>query len=218
MPDARLPREAPPEGGIRGENLRRILAAAERVFAASGHAGATTAAIAAEAGLPKANVHYYFSTKRDLYRAVLADILREWLDPLRQMSAEDDPARAIAAYVEAKMRATRDRPLASRVFANEILHGAAEVRGFLADDLKRLVDEKAAVLERWIAEGRMAPVDSRHFFFMIWAVTQHYADFDVQVRTVLGKARLGRRDFDAVTAEVVRFILRGAGLAPPADR
>ena len=38
----------------------------------------------------------------------------------------------------------------------------------------------------WVAGGRLAPVDPRHLIFMIWAVTQHYADFDVQVNAVLG--------------------------------
>ena len=195
------------------ENLARILKAAERVFAETGFQGATMAEIAGRARLPKANLHYYFGTKEELYRAVLGDILKVWLSPTANIRPEADPAEAIAAYVRAKIAASRARPHASRVFANEILHGAGQIERFLSRDLRDLVAEKAAVLEGWIAQGRMAPLDARHFFFMVWALTQHYADFAVQVRLVLDKKRLERKDWDHIAAEVTRMVLRAAGLA-----
>jgi len=195
------------------ENLARILKAAERVFAETGFGGATMAEIAEQAKLPKANLHYYFGTKEELYRAVLRDILAVWLEPMRAIRPTSDPAAAISDYVRAKIAASRTRPYASRVFANEVLHGAREIERFLSHDLRALVDEKARVLDGWIADGRMAPVDTRHFFFMIWAMTQHYADFAVQMRLVLDKTRLARKDWDHIAAEVTRMVLRVAGLA-----
>jgi TetR/AcrR family transcriptional regulator len=194
------------------ENLARILKAAEHVFAETGFGGATMAEIAEQAGLPKANLHYYFGTKEDLYRAVLDDILTVWLSPIAAVEPDADPAAALAAYVHAKMEATRSRPQASRVFANEVLHGAPQIERYLSEDLRRIVAEKSKVLDGWIAAGRMAPVDTKHFFFMIWALTQHYADFAVQVRLVLDKTRLDRKDWDHITAEVTRLVLRAAGL------
>jgi TetR/AcrR family transcriptional regulator len=53
--------------------------------------------------------------------------------------------------------------------------------------LKDLVDEKAAIIDGWIAEGKIAKVDPVHLIFSIWALTQHYADFEVQIRAILGK-------------------------------
>jgi len=206
-------RSWPARRRIGRENLARILTAAERVFAETGFGGATMAEIAARAGLPKANLHYYFGTKEELYRAVLDDILAVWLAPARAIRPESEPATAIADYVRAKIEASRTRPHASRVFANEVLHGAAQIEGFLSRDLRELVEAKAAVLDGWIAAGRMAPVDTRHFFFMVWALTQHYADFAVQVRLVLDKARLDRKDWDHIAGEVTRMVLRVAGLA-----
>ena len=44
------------------------------------------------------------------------------------------------------------------------------------------------MIRGWIAAGRIAEVDPHHLIFSIWALTQHYADFDVQVRAVLGDA------------------------------
>lgn len=172
------------KGDIRKENEARILAAAERLFAARGYAGTTTAAIALEANLPKANVHYYFATKQAIYRAVLERILRLWLSAFEPFTAADDPATALADYIRVKMRHSRDHPFASRIFASEILRGAPEIEGFLGGELKAWVARKARVIEAWIAAGRIEPIDPRQLFFTIWAITQHYADFAVQIRAV----------------------------------
>ncbi|MCG5240259.1 TetR/AcrR family transcriptional regulator [Azospirillum doebereinerae] len=217
MPSSSIATDTPLPGRIRRENGERILKAAELVFAEAGFAGATMADIADRAGLPKANLHYYFGTKEELYRAVLDNILRLWLSPIDAIAPDADPAKALTAYVTAKLEASRTRPHASKVFANEMLHGATQIERFLAEDLRRLVDDKAAVIDGWVAAGRVAPLDARQFLFMIWAVTQHYADFDVQVRKVMGRRTLTRQDFAHITAEVLRLILRAAGLpdTPP---
>ena len=187
-----------------------IVEAAERVFAGAGFGGATMAAIAKAAGLPKPNLHYYFGSKKALYRAVLERTLREWLEPADSIAAGAEPRAALERYIGEKMRQSFARPYASRVWANELLHGAPELRGTLVRTLRPLVRRKAAVIDRWIAEGRMAPVDSTHLFFTIWAATQTYADFEVQIRAVLG--RFDRAAQANSTRHVVSFILRGCGL------
>jgi len=197
---------------IRQANEVLILAAAEKVFARAGFGGATMAAIAEESGLPKANLHYYFGSKRELYRGVLARILRDWLAPMHGIVREADPREALGNYIREKMRMSWERPDASRVFANELLHGALEVRQLLAGPLREQVREKAAVVESWIREGRMAPVDSSHLFFTVWSATQTYADFDVQVCAVLGCKKFTTADRERATAHVVSMLLRGCGL------
>jgi TetR/AcrR family transcriptional regulator len=189
-----------------------ILAAAERVFAGAGFGGATMAAIAEAAGLPKANLHYYFGAKQDLYRTVLARTLKDWLLPSEVIIPEADPRQAIEAYIRAKMALSEQRPHASKVFANELLHGAPIVKTLLATELRDLVRTKAAVIQGWISQGRMAPVNPVHLFFTIWAATQTYADFDVQVCAVLGCAELSAQDHATATEHVVGLILRGCGL------
>ncbi|OYU98308.1 MAG: TetR family transcriptional regulator [Burkholderiales bacterium PBB5] len=207
-----MPDDEAREGLIRQANEERILGAGERVFARAGLHGATMAAIADEAGLPKANVHYYFGSKVDLYRAVLARTLHDWLVPLDALVPEADPATALAGYIRAKMAMSAQRPDASRVFANELLHGAAEVGELMRGELRTMVRRKAAVVDGWIAAGRMATVDSTHLFFTIWAATQTYADFDVQVRAVLGRETLSARDHARATEHVVGLLLRGCDL------
>ncbi len=199
---------------IRESNEMRLLQAAETVFAERGFSGATTAGIAARAKLPKANLHYYFRTKAELYRAVLANVLELWLDELDRFTPDRDPSEAVAEYIAAKLKWSRVRPNASKVFANEILHGAPFVKSYLERDLRRRVEDKAGVVREWIGQGKMRPLDPKHFVFQLWAVTQHYADFEVQVRAVLGRRRLTERDFAAAAANITQLILQGALTSP----
>jgi len=188
-------------GHIRVRNRALILAAAEEVFATQGYRGATTAAIA-----------YYFGTKEALYAAVLEDILGLWLGELDRITEASDPATALADYIRAKIRHSRERPLASKVYANEMIRGARHTRDFLKNELRNLVKSKAKVLEAWAAAGKIEPVDPVHLFSIIWAATQHYADFEVQVGSLLGRRQLAAKDYDEAAETIVRLVLRGLGL------
>ncbi|AOY96258.1 TetR family transcriptional regulator [Cupriavidus sp. USMAA2-4] len=213
--DGRLPPSAAGAAGggrIRQENEARILRAAEYVFARAGFAGATMADIAVRAGVPKSNLHYYFRTKQALYRAVLSHTLRLWLSETDIIDAATPPRRALEQYIRAKMRLSASYPDASRVFANELLHGAPEIADVLGGALRALVARKAEVIRQWVASGQMASVDPQHLFFTIWAATQTYADFETQVCAVLGVSRLGAREFERATDHLVGLLLRGCGL------
>ena len=101
---------------IRRANETAILQAAEKVFAEAGFGGATMQLIADMAGLPKANLHYYFATKEDLYRRVVQNIFEIWLHAADSFDSAADPATGIGAYIEAKMRISRDHPFGSKVW------------------------------------------------------------------------------------------------------
>jgi TetR/AcrR family transcriptional regulator len=163
-----------------------ILAAALDVFAAQGFRGATLDQIAEGAGLSKPNLLYYFPSKEAIHQALLDGLLDTWLAPLRAMDPGGEPLAEVLAYVRRKLDLARDYPRESRLFANEMLQGAPRMGPTLSGALKALVDEKAAVIGAWMAAGRLARVPPHHLIFSIWALTQHYADFDVQVRAVLG--------------------------------
>lgn len=175
-----------PRTRIQQKNSEAILEAALEVFSTYGFRGATLDQIAEVAGLSKPNLLYYFPSKEAMHQALLTRLLDTWLDPLREMDAAGDPVAEILAYVRRKVELSRDFPRESRLFANEILQGAPRMREAIEGDLKRLVDEKAQVLTRWMEEGRIAVLPPAHLIFSIWALTQHYADFDMQVRAVLG--------------------------------
>lgn len=171
---------------IQEKNTAAILEAALDVFSAHGFRGATLDQVADAAGLSKPNLLYYFPSKDAVHAALLGQLLKTWLDPLRAMDPEGDPMIEIMGYVRHKLQLSRDFPRESRLFANEILQGAPRIMAAIEGDLKALVDEKAALLTRWMDEGRIARLAPHHLIFSIWSLTQHYADFDVQVRAVLG--------------------------------
>jgi TetR/AcrR family transcriptional regulator len=176
-----------PRTRIQRKNSEAILDAALDVFSTHGFRGATLDQIAEVAGLSKPNLLYYFPSKEAIHTALLSELLDTWLDPLRAMDRNGDPMTEIMSYVRRKLEMSRDFPRESRLFANDILQGAPFMRGAIEGDLKRLVDEKSGILRHWMAEGRIATLPPAHLIFSIWALTQHYADFDVQVRAVLGE-------------------------------
>ena len=175
-----------PRTRIQTKNRETILDAGLDVFSTHGFRGATLDQIAEVAGLSKPNLLYYFSSKEDIHTTVLSQLLNTWLDPLRAMDPDGNPETEVLAYVRAKLALSRDYPRESRLFANEILQGAPRMRAVIEGDLKALVTDKSAVLMAWMDQGRIARVHPVHLIFSIWALTQHYADFDVQVRAVLG--------------------------------
>jgi TetR/AcrR family transcriptional regulator len=177
-----------PATRIQRAKREAILEAGLTVFAEEGFRGATLDRIAQEAGLSKPNLLYYFRSKEEIHATLLRGLLHTWLDPLRALDPEGEPLVEILGYIGEKLRLSRDFPRESRLFANEILRGAPNMKPVLEGELRDLVADRARVIERWIAQGRIARIDPVHLIFSIWALTQHYADFDVQVRAVLGDA------------------------------
>ena len=166
---------------IQAQNEARIIRAALDVFSANSYRGATVDQIAAAAGMSKANVLYYFNRKQDIYTAVLEQTLSVWLDPLDKLNPDGDPIEEIWRYTLQKLTLSREDPLASRLFANEILQGAPIIRPFLETELKTLVTRKCAIIQRWIDAGQIVAVAPLHLLFLIWSSTQHYADFTPQI-------------------------------------
>ena len=194
---------------IQLRNEERILDAAQEVFATYGYQGATIDEVAHRAGISKPNLHYYFKRKRDLYLAVLRRTLEIWLVPLRELDRTGDPAEEIGNYIAHKVQLSRRFPAASRVFANEIVQGAPFLKGYLQTDLRKVVERKAAVIQHWIDEGKLAPIDPYHLIFLIWAATQHYPDFIPQIKAVMNVSRLNQGHFRKVEQSLSRIILHG---------
>jgi TetR/AcrR family transcriptional regulator len=164
--------------------------------------------IAARAGAPKANVHYYFPTKETLYRAVVEQVLTAWLDAAASFDASDDPKEALTAYIGAKMDLAREMPLSSQIYASEMMHGAPVVQDYLETTLADWVRSRSAVVRRWIAEGKLRPVEPKVLFYMIWATTQHYANAAHEIATLEGGA-LSDEAFERARRQVVETVLFG---------
>lgn len=209
-----IPRAAKTQRRTRIQEAKeeQILEAALDVFSAKGFHGSTIDQIAEVAGMSKPNLLYYFRTKEAMHRALIDRVLDTWLDPLRAFNAEGNPEAEIRSYIRRKLEMARDFPRESRLFANEVLQGAPHIESELTGPLKALVDEKAEVIRAWARAGKIARCDPYHLIFSIWSTTQHYADFDVQVRAVLGQKQAGDGRFE----DAARFLeqLFTSGLIP----
>jgi TetR/AcrR family transcriptional regulator len=190
-----------------------IAAEAVRVFAECGYEGASVAIIAENVGLSKQNLMYYFPTKQSLYQRVLDDVLDDWLERMASLAEQDgDPADVLRAYIKAKLDFSREQPWASRVYAMEVISGAPLYGQQIRERVVPLLRKDIEVFERWIAEGRIAPVNATHLLFAIWAMTQSYADFAAQMQLVLDTGELAATDFADAEETICRLVL--ASLVP----
>lgn len=194
---------------IRERNKELILRAASEEFADKGFAASKTSDIAAKAGVPKPNVYYYFKSKENLYREVLESIIEPLLEASAPFNQPGKPADVLRAYIHSKIRISRELPSASKVFASEIMHGAPHLSADQTAQLNAQAKHNIACIQRWIDQGLMAKVDPHHLLFSIWAATQTYADFDWQISTVTGKARLDEDDYEAAAQTIIRLVIKG---------
>jgi len=197
---------------IRQNNERLILDAAEKIFACHGFKGSSTMQIAKEANLPKANVHYYFKTKSDLYSRVLENTLQDWMSAASLFKTHEDPAVTLSNYIAAKMDLARNRPYGSRVWAKEIMSGASVIQKEMNSTLKNWVDECSKTIDDWVKTEKIKPVNAKALLYMIWATTQHYADFEFQITALNDNKPLSDEEFEDKKKQVIELILSGLGL------
>jgi len=172
--------------------------------------------IALKAGLPKANLHYYFTNKLGLYIAVLSNIIELWDSTFNALSVEDDPGAALSQYIRTKMEFSRRNPQASRIFAMEVISGGTCLTEYFSADYREWFRGRAAVFEAWMDAGKMDRVDPVHLIFLLWGSTQHYADFATQICQVTGRSRLTKQDMEEASNNLIHIILKGCGIKPAA--
>lgn len=191
-----------------------ILSSALKAFAENGYNGASIQKIADAAKLPKANILYYFASKKALYSAVMQSILSMWNSSFDNATVDDCPAQSLARYIADKMEISRLHPYSSKAFAIEIINGADNLDSSFKHDHRQWVNSRVSVINGWIDAGKMDSVDPEYLLYHIWATTQHYADFSSQIAQLRGKA-MNQREFKEATGAVVSIILKGCGLAVP---
>jgi len=201
-------------GRIRKKNKALILNAAKTEFVTYGFKGASIKRIAERAEIPRANIHYYFEDKTDLYQQLLTEIIDTWNNNYDTFNEKDDPKEALTAYVQSKVMYSRNEPEASRIFASEIIHGAPVLEEYLSGEFKAWVNDKVAVINAWIEAGKIDAINPYHLLFLIWGSTQHYADFNVQVLAAVGKRKLTKADYQEIADSVTQFVLKACGIKP----
>lgn len=196
---------------VRSRNTTAILDAAELEFAEHGFKGTTIASIAKRAKLPPANIHYYFGSKEILYQTCVERIFDIWKGAAEAFDEIDDPVVAFSLYITRKLDISRERPSGSKIWANEIIQGAPTMHAFLAKDLYEWTNSRTALFRKWQSEGRLKPVNPNTILYMIWATTQHYADFYHQIRVLNDGKELDEAQWEEIKSDVCSIILAGVG-------
>ncbi|MFT5709698.1 MAG: TetR/AcrR family transcriptional regulator [Halioglobus sp.] len=197
---------------IRAESITRILNGAEKVFAKKGYDGARMSDLAEAAGLPKANLYYYFGTKDVIYQTVIEELLSRWDESLDVISADKEPKEAITQYIRAKILYSQQHPAASKLFAKEIISGSQFFSAERGKALRTITKKKVQVIEIWIKEGKMSDINPYHFFFLLWSTTQYYADFDKHIENVMKLPRLNDSVYEDAIEFVTTTVLTGCGI------
>ena len=200
------------EGNIRQKNKALIFNAAKKEFVTYGFKGASIKRISERANIARANIHYYFKDKTDLYQQLLSNIIDVWNAGYGTLNADQEPKVALSAYIRAKVMHAKNDPDSSRIFASELIHGAPILNDYLNNDFKIWLQSKVTIINTWIDKGLIDKVNPHHLLFLIWSSTQHYADFNVQVVAALNKDEMNDDDFEEVVASITQIILKGCGI------
>ena len=204
-------------GGIRKKNKALILNAAKKEFVTFGFKGASIKRIAERAKIPRANIHYYFANKMELYQELLNNIVSIWNSKFDSLNIDDDPETALSAYIRSKVMYSRDDPDASRIFASEIIHGAPVLNDYLSRDFKVWVQTKVEVIQYWVKQELIDEINPYHLLFLIWGATQHYADFNVQVLAAMDKQKMDNQSFEDIVDSITTIVLKGCGVKTKKD-
>jgi TetR/AcrR family transcriptional regulator len=192
----------------REEMMQTIRQAAIKEFAANGLHGASTQAIADRAGISKTKLHYYISSKEDLYVEALRHIVDVWAELFHGLDMNAGPERFLRDYIGRKIRHALDHPEVARMFTGEVMRGAPLLRP-LWEASRQATATAATVIEGWITAGVIRPVDPVLLQFNIWALTQHYALHLSEVRFMLNLSDSSPLDADHIVDEVTELVLHG---------
>ncbi|NMX65185.1 TetR/AcrR family transcriptional regulator [Pseudomonas sp. WS 5079] len=193
----------------REHHQRVILQAACEEFAATGFDATQTRTIAARAGVPKANLYYYFHSKENLYAQVLLSFVEPLLQASAELRASDDPVVALQAYVHARIRILEQNPLTSKVFSHELLLGGKQLPDECRDLLQAEVRRNVECLRNWIDRGLLGPFDPEHLMLFIWSATRTYTNLGWQMSLITGKPTPDDADYACAAATITRMVLRG---------
>lgn len=191
------------------EGLREaIREAAIAEFAELGLRGASTQGIADRAGISKTRLHYYISSKEELYEEALDHIIDTWARLAQDLPLDQGPEAFLADYVARKVDFSLDHPAKVKMFTSEVLRGAPMLRSHWAGSR----DATLAVvrrIERWMHEGKIRPLDPLLLLVHLWSMTEAYAVIATEIRYMMGLPEDAKLDRTLIAREITELVLRG---------
>ena len=192
----------------RDEILQIIRDAAIAEFAAHGFSGASTQGIATRAGITKNRLHYYITSKDDLYADALRYIVALWDEMFHGIDMSQGPEPFLREYISRKLHHVLAQPELARMFTAEIMRGAPVLRG-LWQPAREATLRAAQVIDGWVKAGLIRPIDPILLQMHIWALTQHHALRSAETVFLLGLSSDAELDPDRLSEEIAVLVLHG---------
>jgi TetR/AcrR family transcriptional regulator len=152
---------------------RRLLDAAETVFAERGYGAATTREIALRAGIGKRMLFYYFASKEAVHRAVLERVVAGMVNIHEQFRGDPGPI-GLAEAIEGITYFAAANLAAVRVLTRELMDGGPYVAELVHDHLGPLFAAGAAEVTRNMEAGIFRSGDPMHVLIHVAGLTLYY--------------------------------------------
>jgi TetR/AcrR family transcriptional regulator len=197
-------------GARSAETRAVILAAAARVFAESGMAGARTDAIAAAAHVNKAMLYYYFKSKARLYEAVVEDHFEEFNRQALDVLAGKGSARAVLLqYVSLHFDFISSRRRYASLYQQMMMTGGKALERLVVRYFRPRSEAFSRLIQRGMREGGFREADVRHTAISIVALIVFYFSA-AKVLELLGQSNAYATSSLALRKrEVLDFIRHG---------
>jgi TetR/AcrR family transcriptional regulator len=194
-----------------------ILEAAGRIFAGQGLSGARTEAIAADAGVNKALLYYYFKNKEDIYWAVLDEAVTGFHRKALTLLSQEGPAPPIVLqYVSHHFDFICAHPHYPRLFQMMMMAGGRRCERLVAERVIPVAKQLDALLRRGIRRGELRRLDPGHTAVSLVALTVFYFNAAPVIRLVSGQDPFSPANMLKRKAEVLKFIRHALLIDPEA--
>ena len=186
---------------------RRILAAAERHFAAQGMAGARTDEIAAEAHANKAMLYYYFGNKQRLHRAVLENLFRQLSNVVyAPVGARATPRDRLRAWLNGYFDFLATHPNYPRLVQREAMDATPKIEWIAREYFQPFMKRLTGLIADGVSSGEFRKVDPHQTAFTMLGATAFYFASAPVMKQIVGRDLLAPPALEARRAALLDFV------------
>ncbi|MEM8806509.1 MAG: TetR family transcriptional regulator [Cyanobacteria bacterium P01_G01_bin.38] len=195
----------------------QILDAAEEEFARYGLAGARTEPIAANTGVTKAMIHYYFGTKEELYQAVLERYAATFLAAVEALDVQDlSPPDALKQFIRTAVTYEVAHPYEGKVLLHEAMSNQGKY--FKLTGWEVPINLGVELLQKGVDEGYFRPLDPWLTMIHIMGVVTFYFNAENNLKNLVPETEwLSPQAVETFGESAIAFILAGVLKSPTAE-
>ncbi|VEP13536.1 Transcriptional regulator [Hyella patelloides LEGE 07179] len=186
-----------------------ILDAAVEEFALHGLANARIETIAANTGVTKAMIYYYFKSKKGLYIAVLERGFNTYMRPLQELSLDSlTPENALEQYVRCLLANLVKNPNWPMIMCYEALQNQGKY--YEQINIHSIDEILIAILERGVADNSFRSLEPKMTANDIIGICVFYFLSREGLKHLFpGKRMLGKQMLELHTQQSIELIMAG---------